>query len=474
MKIQASNSTYVDERTNVIYDEQSFARHSCSSNVSAVLRRGSRGEVISELICEAPIAAGEEITVARTASIDRMRSTAERQTELRSFGINCSCGRCRSSVIDIARVYHCGVCTAPVLAYGAAAVQPHAHCHNTPQLAADYLRRVAQEEDSLLIYIMELCQLQRNSSSSSSDIQIIGAHNDGANQFPLLWASQHFLYLRWLAILAVPVIMRARSSSNSSSSKQKMLAQRMALQTEFIMRAELAVMHRQGVMLPAPAAAAVMAGGADAAAVVVLTQAESDQQWNDAFLAQLSAVTAAIASEATASAATTPKASSSNRLLICTNEQITSFYQSAAQRFGLNRMEENDFFAAAVANAAQFSVIPIASLPHVHHRKRVLRWSVLFACGELNRMGRSLPAHSATELSVMTHDYIEIREDLTVLHEQMQAVCFAEHCVTTEAAMRCGGCKVARYCSSECQKQHWKQEHKLHCYSLTTPLRGGE
>ena len=33
----------------------------------------------------------------------------------------------------------------------------------------------------------------------------------------------------------------------------------------------------------------------------------------------------------------------------------------------------------------------------------------------------------------------------------------------------CGGCGVARYCSRECQEQHWEQ-HKLVCKALQKPV----
>jgi len=31
---------------------------------------------------------------------------------------------------------------------------------------------------------------------------------------------------------------------------------------------------------------------------------------------------------------------------------------------------------------------------------------------------------------------------------------------------KCAGCKFARYCSRECQKQDWKRVHKQHCGSI--------
>lgn len=29
--------------------------------------------------------------------------------------------------------------------------------------------------------------------------------------------------------------------------------------------------------------------------------------------------------------------------------------------------------------------------------------------------------------------------------------------------LKCGRCEAATYCSKECQKQHWKTEHKHGC-----------
>jgi len=31
---------------------------------------------------------------------------------------------------------------------------------------------------------------------------------------------------------------------------------------------------------------------------------------------------------------------------------------------------------------------------------------------------------------------------------------------------RCSKCRVARYCGRDCQKEHWKSEHKHHCKRL--------
>ena len=31
---------------------------------------------------------------------------------------------------------------------------------------------------------------------------------------------------------------------------------------------------------------------------------------------------------------------------------------------------------------------------------------------------------------------------------------------------KCAGCRFARYCSKECQKQDWKRVHKQHCCSI--------
>lgn len=37
---------------------------------------------------------------------------------------------------------------------------------------------------------------------------------------------------------------------------------------------------------------------------------------------------------------------------------------------------------------------------------------------------------------------------------------------STEDYMKCSGCKITYYCSSECQKEHWEKEHKLQCKKL--------
>lgn len=52
-----------------------------------------------------------------------------------------------------------------------------------------------------------------------------------------------------------------------------------------------------------------------------------------------------------------------------------------------------------------------------------------------------------------------LRDDAKI--EQLIA-CNASGCVT-EATMKCARCEIARYCSRECQKKHWKAGHKQEC-----------
>ena len=33
--------------------------------------------------------------------------------------------------------------------------------------------------------------------------------------------------------------------------------------------------------------------------------------------------------------------------------------------------------------------------------------------------------------------------------------------------LRCTGCKIFFYCSKECQEEHWKKTHRLHCKHLS-------
>jgi hypothetical protein len=37
----------------------------------------------------------------------------------------------------------------------------------------------------------------------------------------------------------------------------------------------------------------------------------------------------------------------------------------------------------------------------------------------------------------------------------------------------CSGCRVARYCSRVCQKQHWKSQHKPVCQALAAAAAAG-
>ncbi|KIM90308.1 hypothetical protein PILCRDRAFT_812050, partial [Piloderma croceum F 1598] len=38
---------------------------------------------------------------------------------------------------------------------------------------------------------------------------------------------------------------------------------------------------------------------------------------------------------------------------------------------------------------------------------------------------------------------------------------------------RCGGCLSSHYCSSFCQKEHWKREHKTYCQRVQAWRQGG-
>lgn len=41
-----------------------------------------------------------------------------------------------------------------------------------------------------------------------------------------------------------------------------------------------------------------------------------------------------------------------------------------------------------------------------------------------------------------------------------------ETCGNNHDLRKCGGCNAVRYCSTECQKEHWRFEHKHQCASM--------
>jgi len=54
--------------------------------------------------------------------------------------------------------------------------------------------------------------------------------------------------------------------------------------------------------------------------------------------------------------------------------------------------------------------------------------------------------------------------------KEYQICCFCEK-NNVNASMRCSQCKVATYCSSNCQKRHWKYQHKQECQKcIADPL----
>ena len=41
-----------------------------------------------------------------------------------------------------------------------------------------------------------------------------------------------------------------------------------------------------------------------------------------------------------------------------------------------------------------------------------------------------------------------------------------ENCGFQHDLRKCGGCNTVRYCSTECQKEHWRSDHKYDCASM--------
>lgn len=47
-----------------------------------------------------------------------------------------------------------------------------------------------------------------------------------------------------------------------------------------------------------------------------------------------------------------------------------------------------------------------------------------------------------------------------------------ENCQIREGLKRCARCKLACYCSRECQKKHWKAGHKTNCVDVNKQGKG--
>jgi len=60
--------------------------------------------------------------------------------------------------------------------------------------------------------------------------------------------------------------------------------------------------------------------------------------------------------------------------------------------------------------------------------------------------------------------YIRI-DNCQFIYARVSDVVYKEMCKTCgqPCTKKCSGCRIARYCSSECQEMDWKQEHKAQC-----------
>jgi hypothetical protein len=46
---------------------------------------------------------------------------------------------------------------------------------------------------------------------------------------------------------------------------------------------------------------------------------------------------------------------------------------------------------------------------------------------------------------------------------EMCANCYVLEKTLDEKLLKCGQCRVIKYCSRECQREHWKKAHKKQC-----------
>ena len=46
---------------------------------------------------------------------------------------------------------------------------------------------------------------------------------------------------------------------------------------------------------------------------------------------------------------------------------------------------------------------------------------------------------------------------------EQKANCSNPACTSGVGLKKCSGCKVVRYCSKKCQKNHWKISHRFEC-----------
>ena len=85
-------------------------------------------------------------------------------------------------------------------------------------------------------------------------------------------------------------------------------------------------------------------------------------------------------------------------------------------------------------------------------------------------------------VSVVRCSMIELQQLSKVYHERNNAKCWwcdaspstttsveypvSSAAIATEGLKKCSACKLARYCSKDCQEKHWKREHKRSCKAV--------
>lgn len=102
--------------------------------------------------------------------------------------------------------------------------------------------------------------------------------------------------------------------------------------------------------------------------------------------------------------------------------------------------------------------------------QRRMGWPLETIPSKVAKLLAKIPG-SAVHSPTVRRDYALMASTFTLSGQLMNArrdVC--EACGAEATAVRklklCGNCKKASYCSADCQKAHWAEEHKAHCKLL--------